>query len=179
MCESDTCRNLAGAIKFGFVIGLVIFAGAMDAFASGIQIHVVPDKSTIVQVVNFILLIVILNAILYKPIRKIIADRKEKISDLEKGIEGSNQSVLEKDDAYKEGIKEARTKGLAEKDARVEEATIEEKKIIEEINKKAQSNLSEMREKIVKDVAGVKDTLQKEIDTFAENIGQKILGRAI
>ncbi len=161
------------------VIGLVVFANSMDAFAAGIAIHVVPDKSTIVQIVNFILLIVILNIVLYRPIRNIIAERKKKISDMEDGIADSDKSAMEKDEEYKSGIKSARVKGASEKDALIEEASSEEKRIIDEINKKAQSNLAEMKEKIARDAEGVRDSLQKEIDSFAESIGQKVLGRAI
>jgi F-type H+-transporting ATPase subunit b len=36
-----------------------------------------------------------------------------------------------------------------------------------------------VREKIAKDVEVVRASLQKEIDTFANAIGEKILGRAV
>jgi hypothetical protein len=46
-------------------------------------------------------------------------------------------------------------------------------------NKKYQANLAEIKEKIAKDTAEVKASLQQEIDAFAEAIGQKILGRVV
>jgi F-type H+-transporting ATPase subunit b len=36
-----------------------------------------------------------------------------------------------------------------------------------------------MREKIAKDAEDVRTSLQKEIDAFANAIGEKILGRAV
>jgi F-type H+-transporting ATPase subunit b len=61
----------------------------------------------------------------------------------------------------------------------VQTAAEEEKAIIEKINQKAQAELVEMREKIAKDAETVRATLQKEIDVFADAIGEKILGRAV
>ncbi|MFZ5569175.1 MAG: ATP synthase F0 subunit B [Thermodesulfobacteriota bacterium] len=161
----------------------VIFAaavsGATSAYASGGGISVIPDASVIVQIVNFLLLIWALNMLLYKPIRKMIAQRKEKVSGLEKSVEKLSQDAQRKDDAYGEGIKDARTKGLKQKQMIVDAAAEEEAKLIAEINRKAQENLAETKEKIAKDTASVRGTLAKEIDAFAAIIGEKILGRAM
>jgi F-type H+-transporting ATPase subunit b len=98
---------------------------------------------------------------------------------MEESIEGANSDAEQRGEAFKTGVKKARVKGLTEKEAIVQSAADEEKKIIEEINKKSQANLVEIKEKIAKDVAEVKASLQQEIDVFAEAIGQKILGRVV
>ena len=77
------------------------------------------------------------------------------------------------------GIKEARAKGLKEKEALVEEASDAEKQIVADLNKKAQAELAEIHGKIAEDVEKAKKSLQKEIASFANEIGQKILGRAV
>ena len=135
--------------------------------------------SVFVQIINFLFLIWALNLILYKPIRQILARRREKIAGMEESIEGANSDAEQRGEAFKAGVKEARVKGLTEKEALVQSAADEEKKIIEEINKKSQANLAEIKEKIAKDTAEVKASLQQEIDAFAEAIGQKILGRVV
>ncbi len=137
------------------------------------------DLSLIVQIVNFILLMILLNVVLYKPIRKILLERKEKIAGLEGSIETFNKDAVESEKAFGEGMKEARAKGLKQKDNLVDEASQEEQKIVSEINDKAQANLAEAREKISKDMDGVRADLQKQIDAFANSIGEKILGRAV
>jgi len=135
--------------------------------------------SVFVQIINFLFLIWALNLILYKPIRQILARRREKIVGMEESIEGANNDAEQRGEAFKTGVKEARVKGLTEKEAIVQSAADEEKKIIEEINKKSQANLVEIKEKIAKDTAKVRASLQQEIDAFAEAIGQKILGRVV
>lgn len=136
------------------------------------------DGSLIIQIINFLFLIWALNVVLYKPIRKILIQRKEKITGLEQSIDASNIDIKGKDDAFISGLKEARAKGMGEKDALIQVATDEEKTIIEKINQKAQADLAEVREKVAKEAKGVRVTLQKELDDIAISISHKILGRA-
>ncbi len=136
------------------------------------------DYSVIVQIINFILLVWLMNIVLYKPIRSILAQRKRNISAFEQGIRSSEESVIEKEEAFTSGIREARAKGLLIKDTLLDEASSEERRVIDEISKKAQANLAEVREKIAADASVVKESLQKEVDVFATQISEKILGRA-
>jgi len=137
------------------------------------------DGSVFIQIANFIFLIWVMNMILYKPIRKALLQRKEKVSGLERSIVDFNTQALEKENAFASGIKEARTSGLKEKQALIQSGSDEEKIVLENINKKAQVELAKSREKIAKDAESVRISLQKELDTFVNAIGQKILGRAV
>ncbi|BBO72093.1 ATP synthase subunit b [Desulfosarcina alkanivorans] len=135
------------------------------------------DGSIVVQMVNFLVLIWVLNMVLYKPIRKILLERKEKVDGLQAVIDGSAEQVKSKEDAYAEGVRQARAAGQKEKEALMQAAEAEEKAIIGKINESAQAELKEVKEKIAQEVGTVKATLEEEIDAFADAIGQKILGR--
>ena len=170
--------NLSGFGRKGYAI----FIAATCLFNCGLAvasggITVIPDKSVIIQVINFLFLIWVLNQILYKPIRKVLIKRKEKISGLEERIETFAKDLSEKEEAFAKGIKDARAKGLKEKEKLLEAAGEDEKKLMDKINKKAQANLAEVREKIEKNADQVKKSLFNEVDDFAEAISEKILGR--
>lgn len=137
------------------------------------------DGSLIIQIVNFLFLIFALNIVLYKPIRNVLIQRKEKISGLEQGVENLNGDAKEKDDAFTAGIKAARAKGLKEKESLLQDATEEEKQIIGKINQQAQADLAEVRGKIAQEAEAVRETLLQQVDDYANTIGQKILGRAV
>ena len=137
------------------------------------------DGSVFIQIANFIFLIWVMNMILYKPIRKALLQRKDKVSSLERSIADFNTEAQEKENAFASGIKEARASGLKEKQALIQSGSDEEKIVLENINKKAQAELAKSREKIAKDAESVRISLQKELDTFVNAIGQKILGRAV
>ena len=139
---------------------------------------IVIDGSVIIQIINFVFLIWVLNTVLYKPIRKVLRQRNEKVAGLEKNIDTFTRDSREKDASFDLGIKEARKRGLMEKDALLQAAADEEKKIIAKINEKAQVEITAIREKIAKDAARVRETLAQEIEVFAEEIERKILGRS-
>ena len=61
----------------------------------------------------------------------------------------------------------------------IAEATAEEKRITSEINTKAQQELAAIKEKVAKEAGEARAALGKEVDTFAQAIGEKILGRVI
>jgi F-type H+-transporting ATPase subunit b len=120
-----------------------------------------------------------LNTVLYKPIRNILSQRKEKIAGLEVGIDQFSQGAVQKDQALKLGIKEAREKGNREKEALENEARQEEIKLIEKINEKARGDLAEIRERIVRETDQARKALLKEVDGFAAEISRRILGRTV
>jgi F-type H+-transporting ATPase subunit b len=168
--------NRKGWIIFYFILASLLFAGV--AFGAG-GITVIPDWTLFVQIANFLLIVWVLNIVLFKPIRNILIQRKEKVTSLEQNVETSDREAKEKNEAFDAGIRDARAKGLSEKNVLLNEAADEEKEIVDKINQKAQADLAEVREKIAKDAEAVRASLQKEIDTFASAIGEKILGRAV
>ena len=136
------------------------------------------DWTVLVQIANFLVLIFILNIVLYRPIRSILLKRKATIDGLEEGIQSTTQQAEQKDQAFSIGIKEARTKGQAQKETLMQAAAEEERDIIAEINAKAQEDMAEVKTQIAKDTNAVKSALEKEVDAFADAITEKILGRA-
>ena len=132
-----------------------------------------------VQMANFIVLIFILNAVLYKPIRRILKERKEKIQGLEGGIKSFEQDAAESEQAFQAKMKEARSKGFQEKEALKEAGQEEEKRLVDEINQKAQADLETVRAQIAKDAEDAKGKLKAEVEVFSAAITEKILGRAV
>lgn len=137
------------------------------------------DQSIIFQIGNFLILIWVLNMVLYKPIRSILSQRKEKVSGLEQNIATLSEEAAEQDSAYEFGIRDARNKGKKEKDAMMERAAAEEKNVLEKINLQAQEDLAAVKKKIAQDAEQVRSALQSQVDDFAAAITQKILGRAV
>jgi F-type H+-transporting ATPase subunit b len=146
---------------------------------SGGGVTVVPDGSVIIQIANFLFLIFALNLLLYRPIRRILKERRQKIKGLESAIDQSAQSTREKETAFAKALKDARAKGLKEKESLVQVAEEEERSLVAAINAKAQSDLAAIREKIADEAERARQALQQEVDVFASEITKKILGRAV
>ena len=177
---SGSSRKLPSAFFLFLLLCIVLSASLV--FAAGGEgggLTVIPDWTVSIQLINFLFLIWVLNLILYRPIRKVLIQRKDKVTGLEESIEAATKDVQDKENAYATGIKDARAKGMEAKEKLLAEAADEERQIIEKINEKAQAELTSVREKVAKEADDARAALMKEVDGFAEAIGQKILGRAI
>lgn len=176
---SGSSRKLPSAFILILTLCIILSAGFVFAAEEGGGLTVIPDWTTSIQIINFLFLIWVLNLILYRPIRKVLIQRKDKITGLEESIQAATKDVQDKESAYASGIKDARAKGMEAKEKLMAEAADEERQIIEKINEKAQAELTSVREKVAKEADDARAALMKEIDGFAEAIGLKILGRAI
>ena len=136
------------------------------------------DWTILVQIVGFLILIFALNLVLYKPIRSILRQRKTKMEGLTQSIDTTAEEAQNKNQAFDDGIKNARLKGQKEKEAMMEAAAEEERSMIADINAKAKAELERVKTQITKDAEMVKQELEKDVDSFAATITQKILGRA-
>lgn len=137
------------------------------------------DYSIFIQIVNFVVLIFILNAIFYRPIRKIILERKQKIQGYEEGIQGLHDDAAESEQTFQTKIGEAKAKGFQEKEALKQAGQEEEKRILDELNQKAQADLEAVRSQIAKDAEDARRSLKAQTESFSGAIAEKILGRAL
>lgn len=142
------------------------------------MITVIPDISLVYQMINFLVLLFVLNLVLYKPIRNVLLERKAKIEGMQNGAEKAQSDLVAGEDAYNSGLKQARSKGLKSKEAFIEEASKEEKEIIDRINKKAQANLADIKKQVAQETEQARKALEAEVEVYAKAIGEKILGRA-
>ncbi len=142
------------------------------------MIKVIPDISTVYQMVNFLVLLFMLNLVLYKPIRKVMLERKAKIKGMRQKAKKADSDLVAGEEIYKDGLKVARTKGLKEKETFIDEASKEEKEILDKINKKAQANLAKIKQQVADETEQARKSLEGDVEAYAKAIGEKILGRA-
>lgn len=142
------------------------------------MITVIPDISAVYQMVNFLVLLFLLNLVLYKPIRNVILERKAKVGTLSSGVEKNLGDLEKQKNDYKEGLKQARGEGLKKKEVFIEEASAQEKEIITRINQKAQANFAQIKAQVAEETEQARKALEAEVEVYAKAIGEKILGRA-
>jgi F-type H+-transporting ATPase subunit b len=137
------------------------------------------DVSLIIQLVNFLLLVFALNYFLYRPIRKILAERRHLIDEL-KNKAAAAKADLEKGEAEKARLTaEALREGLDAKNDLTAKSLEEEKKLLADAQKQASSDINESRLRLQQSAAAARETLRLEIRTIAGEMAGKILGRKI
>ena len=131
--------------------------------------------SLLLQSINFLLLLLILKKFLYKPILKVLADRKKKI---EEGLSYSDKmkSEFEKSEKKRDEIlARARNDGKTI----IEEAKRAAKKREEELLEKAQGQVQEIMAKGKRDIDSMKEDLVKDLRREAVEIAEKIVEKVI
>jgi len=137
------------------------------------------DQSLFYQIINFIILLLILNAILYKPIRTILKQRAEKVSGLTAEALEAKEAMIQKEKDYQEKLQKARKEGGEQKNIYKLQGQEEEKRLIQDASKRIETELAQNRQKISQQVEEARKKLSGEVSAFSQEIAQKILGRTI
>lgn len=137
------------------------------------------NLSFVFQVINFLLLLLILNIFLFKPIRKVLADRQSELTGARDKAAEVDKDVAEKMAAYESRLKEIRGKGFEERESLKKEAAAEESRILEAARSEAGSTLSAIKQKIAKEASDAKVLLQEQAKGLSLEICQKVLGRSL
>ena len=137
------------------------------------------DWTIILQFVNFIVLMAVLNAILYRPMRNMLKHRKETIAGSHERAGDLESQIDEKMARYEEKLQQAKLQGNQEKNKLRQAAAGEEAKILGQAREEANERLQVVKDKVAgeADTAGKK--LQAEAETLGADIAVKILGRAL
>ena len=133
----------------------------------------------ILQMVNFLVLLWILNRFLYKPILEIMDKRKGRIKDSEDRVAELEQSTTEKWESYQSKLQEARIEANTEKERIKGEGIEAERSLLEQARSEASKRVEEARSEIQSETDRAKEFLKSQSDAIAQEIARKILGRSL
>jgi F-type H+-transporting ATPase subunit b len=137
------------------------------------------DYTILVQMVNFIILIFILNALLYKPILGIIGKRKQKMDESDSEIKRMNQTVEQKMAEYEEKVRLAKVDAMEQKNAIVKEGSDVAKGIIDAVRGEIPAMMEQFHAKMEKEVEEARAILYSQSQKISLDIAEKVLGRSI
>lgn len=137
------------------------------------------DTSLFIQIANFLVLVWAMNLFVYRPIRGILAERRSTVEGLADGIETFSKQADEKSKAFQSGLRETRQAAMKNKEAIIQSAGEKEKEIISQLHEASQAELDRVRSQIGSSVEEARASLLQDVDRFANEIGEKILGRTI
>lgn len=137
------------------------------------------DISMVYQLINFLFLIWILNIILYKPIRKILRERQEKLGALEADIKGLTEEVEAKKQEMQVLVQAARSEGYSRKEELKSQGLTTESAIISEVSKKTESEIGKVKSEIASSIDQARQALKTQVAEFSRSLAEKILGREI
>jgi F-type H+-transporting ATPase subunit b len=138
-----------------------------------------PDISLLIQLFNFLLMLVVLNYLLYRPIRNQIKQRRETFRGYEQDIASLTSRVRDMTDQMERDLAQAKKDGYSEKDGLKGEGLEEEKKILAEASREAEKKLEQIRRQVADEIQAARDQLRAELNVFSRDLAQKVLGRTL
>ncbi len=137
------------------------------------------DGTLILQIANFLVLLVVMNIVLYKPIRGILAKRDEEMASRQKMIDGYQGHVEDNEAAIESGMVSARKEGYKEKESLKALGQEEEKGVLQEAGAAVERKLTAAKQEIETKITAARETLESEISGFSNELAEKILGRSV
>jgi F-type H+-transporting ATPase subunit b len=132
-----------------------------------------------VQVVNFGILVLVLNIFLYKPIRKVLADRRQVVEGAREKAALVDLEVQEKMALYEIRLRDAKTEATARRAESLKQAQSEETALLEKARAEATTSLGTIRDRVAKEAADARVLLKQQAELLSGAICEKILGRSL
>ena len=137
------------------------------------------DITVIIQIINIVVLIIVMNAVLYKPVRTVLAKRKEKLAELANAIETFKKNTELRKDEISRKLNEARSKAKEEIDTAKGAAQVSTAESLAQVRQKAMASKTDQLNEIQKQFTDARQQLSGQIDSFASEMAAKILGRSV
>lgn len=137
------------------------------------------DITLFIHIINMIVLMIVLNAVLYKPVQSILRKRQEKLESLNNDVEQFEQNARDRQKEVDKKMREAGAKAKEALDTARGEAQAAGAEKLAAIKAEADGE----KEKSLADIHTQIDTARKELQDsatdFAKDMAGKILGRSL
>jgi len=137
------------------------------------------DWTLLLQAGNFLILLLILNFLLYRPLVRVMAERSEKIDGSHQKAKDLDSKIQERMEAYRAKLQEAKQVASEERNDTRRAASQEEAKILQEAQSQASEQLQKVRNRVAKEAETARKSLRSESDKLAHQVASKVLGRSI
>lgn len=153
---------------------------AVPAHASGGELVLIPDLQLIgILLAVFALLVFPVNALLFKPVFRVMDERQEKIG----GTRGRADRI-ERDAAalmaeYQNSVRAARDQADLDRRSRLDAARSEQAELTAAARQEAEVELERARTELERSLGEVRATLQASAEELARIAAERVLGRAL
>ena len=158
-----------------FLIGLL----PAVAFASDEGGFISLDKSLIIQAVNFIILLVLLTKLLYKPLMKKMDERTQAIQkSLDEAQAARAEAQKERDD-FAAKIQAAHGEAQAIRAEALKEAAEEQRRLVDAAKAEAARLVTSARQELQQDVRRARQELRQEVADLAIAVSQQLIKKSL
>jgi len=135
--------------------------------------------SILIQMINFLVLLILLNIIVYKPIRGMLKKRKEEIDSSSNLTDELKRNIEKYSTEIEENIDSTRKLGLKERIGLRNNGLAAEKELLQDAYSQVEEALGKAKNEIKEKINSARASLQNEMESFSHELAEKILGRSL
>ena len=132
-----------------------------------------------IQMANFLVFLILMNVILYRPIRAMVARRKQFVAERQGAVDKVDAEAIAAAREITTRVQEARKEGRQKIQDLKAAAYGEEKNLLEKAAESAAKQIQEMRAEVAKDIGTAREQLRAQVQSFSVELAKKILGRSL
>ena len=137
------------------------------------------DWTLYAQIINFLLLVFLLNVVLFRPIRNALRERQAKVLAQEAEINLLTDQGRSLEDEILEELAAARRAGAGARETLKQEGAQAEATLLDEVKRQVELEWATVEKKIKADMAKARASLKTQVQSFAQLLATKILGREL
>ena len=137
------------------------------------------DKSLIIQMLNFLILLAILHRLLYKPLLAKMQERGVAIKTSLEAAEAARAEAARQQEESAERIRAAYAEAQSIRAAALKEAAEEQRKLVESARREAQLLVESARAQTEADIRRAREELRREVTDIAIAVAEKLVRKSL
>jgi len=171
-------RHWLAALMFSALLVCAPLAGwAAEEHGGGGFISV--DKSLIIQVINFVILLFLLHRLLYKPL---LAKMEERSGAIKKSLDEAQAARAEATRQQEENaarLKAAYAEAAAIREQALKEAGEEQRRLVDAARAESQRMIESAKTQMDADIRRAREELRREVSDLAVSVAEKLVRRSL
>ena len=137
------------------------------------------DMTLLWQFLNILILLILLNSFLFKPVLRAIDKRQKTVGSLFTRVKDTKEDSVRLEKSYDDETKERRKPILALRDSTMAEAHATSQAIIDKARKDLSEELTRMKAEIAGESKKIRDALMGDVEKLGHEAAEKILKRSL
>ena len=133
----------------------------------------------LIQIINFLVLLFLLNIIIYRPIRSVLKKRNEEMDSTSSTTDEWKRKIERYASEIEENVDSTRRLGLKERMGLRDNGLAAEKELLQNAYSQVEEALGKAKNEIKEKVNSARASLQEEMESFSHELVEKILGRSL
>jgi F-type H+-transporting ATPase subunit b len=167
-CVASVCLTL---------VPMLVFAAEGGEHGEGGLISL--DKSLIIQMLNFLILLAILHRLLYKPLVAKMEERSAAIKTSLEAAEAARAAAAKQQEENAERLRAAYAEAQSIRAAALKEAADEQRKLVDAARREAQQLVESAKAQTDADIRRAREELRREVSDIAIAVAEKLVRKSL